>query len=90
MTAISTISLDYQVTIPEALCEKLGWRPGQEPAFLPKGHGVLIIAEPTNEDLVGLARGANTARSPSPLAGEGVARSATDEGSRNGALVCAA
>jgi bifunctional DNA-binding transcriptional regulator/antitoxin component of YhaV-PrlF toxin-antitoxin module len=60
MTAISAISSDYQVTIPEALWEKLGWRPGQKLAFLPKGHGVLIIAEPTNEDLVGLARGANT------------------------------
>jgi bifunctional DNA-binding transcriptional regulator/antitoxin component of YhaV-PrlF toxin-antitoxin module len=37
MTAISAISSDYQVTIPEALWEKLGWRPGQKLAFLPKG-----------------------------------------------------
>ena len=33
---------------------------------------------------------ANTARSPSPLAGEGVARGATDEGPRRKGFVCAA
>ncbi|MFZ1965409.1 MAG: AbrB/MazE/SpoVT family DNA-binding domain-containing protein [Roseiarcus sp.] len=58
MTAASTISPKYQVSIPKALRDKLHWRPGQKLAFIPKGNGVLMIPVPSREELVGIARGA--------------------------------
>ena len=60
MTAETTISPKYQVSIPKALRDKLRWRPGQKLAFIPKGNGLLMIPVPTREELVGIARGANT------------------------------
>lgn len=60
MSAASTISPKNQVTIPKALREKLGWRPGQKLALIEKGAGVLMIPVPSREDLVGLTRGAST------------------------------
>ena len=59
MTAASTISPKYQVSIPKALRDKLRWRPGQKLAFIPKGNGLLMIPVPSREELVGIARGAN-------------------------------
>jgi AbrB family looped-hinge helix DNA binding protein len=58
MTAASTISPKYQVSIPKALRERLNWRPGQKLAFIPKGDGLLMIPVPNREDLIGIARGA--------------------------------
>jgi bifunctional DNA-binding transcriptional regulator/antitoxin component of YhaV-PrlF toxin-antitoxin module len=58
--ATTTISTDYKVAIPKSTCERLSWRPGQKLVFIPKGAGVLLIAAPTREDLIGLTRGANT------------------------------
>ena len=60
MAAEPTISSKYQVSIPKALCDQLRWRPGQKLAFIPKGNGLLMIPVPTREELVGIARGANT------------------------------
>ncbi len=60
MTAASTISLEYQVSIPKSFCDKLHWRPGQKLAFIPKGNGLLMIPVPSREELVGLTRGADT------------------------------
>jgi AbrB family looped-hinge helix DNA binding protein len=59
MSATSTISSKYQVSIPKAVRERLAWRPGQRVAFIEKGHGILMIAVPDREALVGIARGAN-------------------------------
>jgi AbrB family looped-hinge helix DNA binding protein len=59
MSATSTISSKYQVSIPKAVRERLAWRPGQKLAFIDKGHGVLMIPVPDRESLVGIARGAN-------------------------------
>jgi AbrB family looped-hinge helix DNA binding protein len=59
MTAVSTISPKYQVSIPKALRERMHWRPGQKLAFIPKGAGLLMIAVPTRDELVGIARGAD-------------------------------
>jgi AbrB family looped-hinge helix DNA binding protein len=59
MNSESTKSPKYQVTIPKALCERLNWRPGQKLAFIPKGAGVLMIAVPTREEMIGLTRGAD-------------------------------
>ena len=60
MTAVSTISPKYQVSIPKALRDKMHWRPGQKLAFIPKGNGLLMIPVPSREELAGIARGANT------------------------------
>ncbi len=60
MTAVSTISPKFQVSIPKELRDKMRWRPGQKVAFIPKGSGVLMIPVPTREELVGIARGANS------------------------------
>jgi AbrB family looped-hinge helix DNA binding protein len=60
MNDVTTISPKYQVSIPKALRDKLDWRPGQKLAFIPKGNGLLMIPVPSREELVGLARGANT------------------------------
>jgi len=57
---VTTISPKYQVSIPKALRDALHWRPGQKLAFIPKGNGLLMIPVPSREELVGLARGANT------------------------------
>ena len=59
VTSATTISVDYTVTIPKALCDRMGWRPGQKLVFIPKGAGALLIAAPTREELVGLTRGAD-------------------------------
>ncbi len=59
MTATSTISSKYQVSIPKTVRERLAWRPGQKIAFIDKGKGVLMIRVPEREELVGIARGAN-------------------------------
>ncbi|HSV01491.1 MAG TPA: AbrB/MazE/SpoVT family DNA-binding domain-containing protein [Roseiarcus sp.] len=59
MTATSTISSKYQVSIPKTVRERLAWKPGQKVAFIDKGHGVLMIRVPEREELVGIARGAN-------------------------------
>jgi AbrB family looped-hinge helix DNA binding protein len=60
MVAPSTISPEYQVSIPKSLCDQLRWRPGQKVAFIPKGNGLLMIPAPSREELIGLTRGADT------------------------------
>ena len=59
MSATSKISSKYQLSIPKAVRERLGWRPGQKIAFIDKGDGVAMIPVPDREELVGMARGAN-------------------------------
>ncbi|MGO9740742.1 MAG: AbrB/MazE/SpoVT family DNA-binding domain-containing protein [Roseiarcus sp.] len=59
MAKFAKLSASYQVTIPKDVREQLGWRPGEQLAFVPKGHGVLIMRVPEREDLVGIAKGAN-------------------------------
>jgi AbrB family looped-hinge helix DNA binding protein len=60
MSAVSTISPKFQVSIPKELRDKMRWRPGQKVAFIPKGSGVLMVPVPSSEELIGIARGANT------------------------------
>jgi bifunctional DNA-binding transcriptional regulator/antitoxin component of YhaV-PrlF toxin-antitoxin module len=59
VTSATTVSADYTVTIPKALCDRMLWRPGQKLVFIPRGAGALLIAAPTCEKLVGLTRGAD-------------------------------
>ena len=58
--AIATLSTKFQISIPKTVRELNHWRPGQEFAFLPKGRGVLVMPVVELEDLIGLARGAET------------------------------
>ena len=55
----STLSPDYQVTIPKEFADRLSWKPGQKLALLPKDNGVILVAVPELEELFGIARGVN-------------------------------
>jgi AbrB family looped-hinge helix DNA binding protein len=59
-TAIATLSTKFQISIPKTVRELNHWRAGQEFAFLPKGRGVLVMPVVELEDLIGLAKGAET------------------------------
>jgi AbrB family looped-hinge helix DNA binding protein len=58
MTATTTLSSKFQISIPKAVREKQHWKPGQEFVFIPKGHGVLMMPVPEKAELAGLAKGA--------------------------------
>jgi len=59
MTDAATLSSKYQVSIPKAVREHLGWKPGQKIAFIAKADGILMVPIPEREALAGIARGAN-------------------------------
>ncbi|MGB7976232.1 MAG: AbrB/MazE/SpoVT family DNA-binding domain-containing protein [Roseiarcus sp.] len=59
MSATSKLSSKYQLSIPKAVRERLGSRPGQRIAFIDHGYGVAVVPVPDREDLAGMARGAN-------------------------------
>ncbi len=60
MNAIATLSSKFQISIPKTVREAEGWTAGQKFVFIPKGKGVLVMPVPEAEDLIGLAKGANT------------------------------
>lgn len=55
-----TLSAEFQISIPKAVCNAQHWNPGQRFAFILKGSGVLLVPIPTHEELLGIAKGANT------------------------------
>lgn len=59
MTTSTTLSPDFEITLPRDFCERRGWRPGQDFVFLPKPSGVLIHPVPSQQDLKGIATGAS-------------------------------
>jgi AbrB family looped-hinge helix DNA binding protein len=59
MSKTAKLSANYQISIPKELRDSLGWRPGMEIAFVPKGDGVLVMPMPKLEDLKGIAKGAD-------------------------------
>lgn len=59
MTARSTISPKFQISIPKAVREQLAWPAGLKVVFIPKGDGVLVMPAPELDQLFGIARGAN-------------------------------
>jgi bifunctional DNA-binding transcriptional regulator/antitoxin component of YhaV-PrlF toxin-antitoxin module len=59
MSATSKLSSKHQVSIPNAVRERVAWRPGQKIAFIDQGHSVLMIPVPDREALAGMARRAN-------------------------------
>ncbi len=52
------LSVKYQISIPESVRASMGWKAGQEFAFIPKGSGVLLVPVPELKDLFGIAKGA--------------------------------
>jgi AbrB family looped-hinge helix DNA binding protein len=59
MTAASTLSSKYRVSIPKAVRERVAWRPGQKIAFIARADGILMVPIPEREALAGMARCAN-------------------------------
>ena len=59
MSAASTLSSKYQISIPKSVRERMSWRPGQKIAFIARADGVLMVPIPEREALAGMARGAN-------------------------------
>ena len=58
MANTTTLSSEFQITIPKEVREAQNWKPGQEFAFIPKGHHVLLVPVPDAETLRGIAKGA--------------------------------
>jgi AbrB family looped-hinge helix DNA binding protein len=59
-TAAATTKLSgrFQISIPKAVRDAQGWRPGQVLAFVPKGKAVLLVPVPHRDALTGIASGA--------------------------------
>lgn len=53
------LSAKFQICVPKAVRTARRWRAGQEFAFIPKGEGVLLVPIPRQEELAGMAQGAD-------------------------------
>jgi AbrB family looped-hinge helix DNA binding protein len=62
MSATTTLSSKFQISIPKSVRELQHWGPGQEFVFIPKGRGVLMMPVPERDELPGIARGARRTR----------------------------
>lgn len=60
MADTATLSSKFQICIPKAVREELGWKAGQSFVFIPKGKSVTLVPVPTWEELRGIAKGADT------------------------------
>jgi len=60
MADTATLSSKFQISIPKAVRDELGWKAGQSLVFIPKGKGVTLVPVPSLEELRGIARGADT------------------------------
>jgi AbrB family looped-hinge helix DNA binding protein len=58
VTATTTLSSKFQISIPKSVRDAQRWKAGQEFVFIPKGHGVLMMPVPEKDELAGLAKGA--------------------------------
>ena len=56
----TTLSSKHQISIPEEVRFQMGWEAGQQLAFIPKKNGVMLVPVPTFDELIGIAKGANT------------------------------
>ena len=71
MKNATTLSSEFQITIPKEVRESQNWKPGQEFAFIPKDRGYLLVISPTIQDY------AASPRVPAPTT-TAIARTATD------------
>lgn len=60
MSATTTLSSKFQISIPKSVRDEQHWLAGQEFVFIPKGKGVLVMPVPELKDLAGVAEGART------------------------------
>lgn len=60
MTAITTLSSKYQISIPKSVREAQHWQSGQQFVFIPKGKGMLVMPVPSFEQLGGIAASAKS------------------------------
>ena len=60
MSDTATLSSKFQISIPKAVRDELGWKAGQSFVFVPKGNGVTLVPVPELKDLFGIAEGADT------------------------------
>lgn len=58
MPAISTLSSEFQISIPKAVLDQLRWVAGQELPLIPKGKGVMLMPVPELQEFSGIAGGA--------------------------------
>lgn len=56
----ATLSSKFQISVPKDVREALGLKPGQKLAFINTGTGMRLVPQPAVQDLMGIARGANT------------------------------
>jgi bifunctional DNA-binding transcriptional regulator/antitoxin component of YhaV-PrlF toxin-antitoxin module len=54
------LSPKFQLTIPQSVRIKHGWKAGQEFALLSRSGNVMLVPVPTVEQLAGMFEGANT------------------------------
>ena len=55
----ATLSQKYQIVIPKAVREQMGWAPGQAFVFVPKGRIVHLVPQRDVSSLRGSLHGAN-------------------------------
>lgn len=60
MSATTTLSSKFQISIPKAVREEQHWQAGQQFVFIPKGKGMLLMPVPELKSLAGLAKGAKS------------------------------
>ncbi len=60
MTATTTLSSKFQISISKAVREEQHWQAGQEFVSIPKGKGVLVMPVPELNELDGIAEGTRT------------------------------
>jgi AbrB family looped-hinge helix DNA binding protein len=58
MSAVTTLSSKFQISIPKSVRDAQQWEAGQEFVFIPKGKGVLVMPVPARNELAGIAKGA--------------------------------
>lgn len=60
MADTATLSAKFQISVPKAVRNRIGWKAGQKLVFLPKGNGVLLVPVPSRAALAGSMAGADT------------------------------
>jgi AbrB family looped-hinge helix DNA binding protein len=60
MSATTTLSSKFQISIPKGVREEHAWQAGQQFVFIPKGKGMLLMPVPELKDLAGLAKNAKS------------------------------
>lgn len=60
MSNVATLSSKFQISIPKEIRDSQNWEAGQKFAFVHKGGGVMLVPVPTLDELIGMAKGADT------------------------------